>query len=86
MVIGRRKLKVKNTSDKYGTKGVFIPSEDWKTFKKELETMKKSLTSKSTKKAKPSVLNNLKEALNEVSLMRDGKIRPRNVKDFLREL
>ena len=87
MVIGKKKLKVRHTRDKDGTKGVFIPSDDWKSFKQELEILKKNLTSKPTKKVeKPSVLKDLKEAIQEVGLIRQGKIKPRDIKDLLREL
>lgn len=86
MVVGKRKLKVKNTSDKDGTKGVFIPSDDWKAFNKELESLKKNLSKKKSKQAKPSVLNDLKEALQEVALIRAGKLKPKTAKEFLREL
>jgi hypothetical protein len=86
MVIGKKKLSVKNTRDKNGNKGVFIPSEDWKAFKKELVILKKNLVGKQSKKEKPTVFNDLKEALQEVALIRQGKIKPRDIKDFLREL
>jgi|GEM_PF-2331485 len=86
MIIGKKKLKVKNTQDKNGTKGVFIPSADWKAFKKELEISKKKLTSKPANKDKSSVFKDLKEALHEVALIRQGKIKARDIKDFLREL
>ncbi len=83
MLIGKKKLKVRNTKDKDGTRGVFIPSDDWKAFKQELEVLKKNLT---VKKEKPSVFKDVKEALHEVALIRQGKIKPKEIKDFLREL
>ena len=86
MIIGKKRLKVKNTEDKDGTKGVFIPSDDWKAFKKELEISKKNLANKSVNKDRSSVFKDLKEALHEVALIRQGKIKPRDIKDFLREL
>ena len=86
MVIGKRKLRVKSTSDKDETKSVFIPSDDWKAFKKELESLKKNLSKKSNKQMKPSVLNDLKEAFQEVALIKSGKLKPKSAKDFLREL
>jgi hypothetical protein len=86
MVIGKKKLKVKSAHDKNGNKGVFIPSEDWKAFKKELENLKKNFKGKSVRKKKPSVVEDLKEAMNEVALIRQGKIKPRAMKDLLREL
>lgn len=86
MVIRKRKLTVKATQDKNGKKGVFIPSSEWRAFKKEIEFLKKSLATKSKKKTKTSVLNDLKEALLEVSDIRSGKSKAKTVKDFLREL
>ena len=86
MVIRKRKLRVKNDSDKDGTKGVFIPSDDWKAFNEEMESLKKSLSQKSTKQTKSSPLADLKEAFQEVALIKAGKLKPKNVEDFLREL
>jgi hypothetical protein len=86
MVIGKKKLTVKITRDKDGTRGVFIPSKDWKVFKKELEGLKKNLVKKPTKKEKSSVFEDVKEALHEVALIQQGKIKPKDIKDLLREL
>jgi hypothetical protein len=86
MVIGKKKLKVSNTRDKDGNKGVFIPTEDWKAFKKELDHLKKKSLGKQPTKEKPSVFEDVKEALHEVALIRQGKIKPKDIKEFLREL
>ena len=81
-----KKIKVKNVKDKDGTKEVFIPSPDWKAFKRELEELKKNITAKFPKKEKPSVYKEVKEALQEVALIRQGKIKPKSIKDLLSEL
>ena len=84
MVIGNKKLKITSIKDKYGTKGVFIPSEDWKSFKKEIETLKS--LNKPVKKEKKSVFKDVKEALHEVALIRQGKVKPKSLTDLLSEL
>lgn len=85
MGITTKSIKVKKVKDKDGTRGVFIPSADWKAFKKELEGLKKNLTEKPPKKEKPSVYKDVKEALQEVALIRQGKIKPKTIKDLLSE-
>ncbi len=86
MVIGKKKLKVKSARDKEGNKGVFIPSEDWKAFKKEFDNLKKKSLGKQSVKGKPSVYEDVKEALLEVRLIREGKIRAMDAKTWLRGL
>ncbi|MFM9838293.1 MAG: hypothetical protein ACKVOQ_08525 [Cyclobacteriaceae bacterium] len=86
MEITTKRIKVKNVKDKDGTKGVFIPSADWKAFKKELEALKKNLAEKLPRKEKPSVYKDVKEALQEVALIRQGKVKPKDIKDLLSEL
>jgi uncharacterized protein (UPF0216 family) len=86
MGITTKTIKVKSVKDKDGTRGVFIPSDDWKAFKRELEVLKKNLTEKLHKKEKPSVYKHVKEALQEVALIRQGKVKPKNIKDLLSEL
>lgn len=85
MVIGKKKLKVRVIKDKDGAKGVFIQSEDWKNFKQEIEALKRNLN-KPIKKRKESVFKDVKEALHEVALIRQGKLKPKSLKDLLREL
>jgi hypothetical protein len=86
MVIGKKKLSVTNTRDKNGNKGVFIPSEDWKVFKNELDNLKKKSLGKQPVKRKPSVYDDVKEALIEVKLIREGKSRAMDAKTWLRGL
>ncbi len=86
MVIDKKKLKVKNIRDKDGNKGVFIPSEDWKAFKNELDNLKKKALGKQPAKGKPSVYDDVREALIEVKLIREGKIRAMDAKTWLRGL
>jgi hypothetical protein len=86
MGITTKTIKVKNVKDKDGTKGVFIPSDDWNAFKRELEVLKKNLAGKLPKKEKSSVYKDVKEALQEVVLIRQGKVKPKNIKDLLSEL
>lgn len=86
MLIGKKKLKVKSARDKDGNKGVFIPSADWKAFKKELDNLKKKSLGKQTVKEKPSVFEDVRESLIEVKLIREGKMRAMDAKTWLRGL
>lgn len=83
MLIGRKKLKVRAIKDKNGQRGVFITSSDWKSFKKEIEAIKKNRPAKREKK---SVFEDVKEALHEVALIRQGKVKPKSINDLLREI
>jgi DNA-binding cell septation regulator SpoVG len=84
MVIGKKKLTVRNIKHKDGTRGVFISFPEWKQVKQEIEKLKK-ISLQSSKKKK-SVFDDVKDALEEVALIKQGKLKPKPAKDFLREL
>lgn len=48
--------------------------------------LKKNPLRKQTRKEKPSVFEDVKEALQEVALIRQGKIKPKDLKYLLRDL
>lgn len=87
MLVGNKKLKVKKAKGKNGESGVFIPSDDWSYMKHKLQSFQKSnLLAKSPKASKKSILKDVKDALQEVSLIRQGKVKPKSLKSFLSEL
>ncbi len=63
--------------------GVYIPINDWKELKKQykdLEELEYEVPSKE------QILQELKEAIVELSLIEKGELKARSAKDFLNEL
>jgi len=61
--------------------GVFIPIADWETLRATYH-----LPEFDEEPTKEEVLNGIKEALEEVKLHRQGKIKLQSARDFLNEL
>ncbi len=62
--------------------GVFIPIKEWKTLKKQYQDLK-LLESETDKNL---ILIELKEAITELKLIEQGKLKARPVKELLDEL
>ena len=77
-------MKLQIIQDSKGKKtGIFIPMQDWNELKKqyrELEDLEKEPP------AKEELLLELKQAVQELSLIEKGKLKPRPAKALLREL
>jgi hypothetical protein len=65
------------------TTGVFIPINDWKKLKKQHKDLEVLEYKEPTKE---QILQELKEAVVELKLIEQGKLKARPVKDLLNEL
>ena len=63
--------------------GVFIPINDWESMKKENQNLKAWEEPELTKS---EILSGLKDAIEEVKLIKSGKVKAKSLKDFLNEL
>lgn len=63
--------------------GVFIPISDWEIMKKEYQNLKEWEAPEQTKEL---VFEGIKEALEEVKLIIDGKSKAKSLKELLNEL
>jgi len=63
--------------------GVFIPINDWKELKKQYKNLG---TREEEAPGKKQILQELKEAISELKLIEQGKIKARPVKKLLDEL
>ena len=62
--------------------GVFIPIKDWEIMKEQYQNLQAWEEPEPTK---AEVLAGIKEALEEVKLIKAGKIKAQSLKDFLNE-
>ena len=63
--------------------GVFIPINDWETMKSEYQDLQAWEEPEPTK---AEILAGIKEALEEVKLIKSGKLEAKSLKDLLNEL
>ena len=63
--------------------GVFIPIEEWERLKKTFKDLEKEKVKSPTKS---DILNGLKEALEEVKLHQEGKIKLKSARELLDEI
>jgi hypothetical protein len=63
--------------------GVFIPIKDWETMKREYQNLQAWEDPEPTK---TEILAGIKEAIEEVKLIKAGKIKAKSLKDLLNEL
>ena len=63
--------------------GVFIPIQDWEIMKQEYQNLQAWEEPEPTK---TEILNGIKEALEEVKLIKAGKKKAKSLKDLLDEL
>ncbi len=64
---------------KGNTNAVMMPISEWKKIEKDLEELEKL-------KDKKAFFNGLKDAFNEVKLIKEGKKKPNSFEDLLNEL
>lgn len=77
-------MNLQYISDNNGkTTGIFIPIKDWEVLKKRLEGFKQE---EDTEPAKQEILDGIKQAVKEVNLIKQGKLKATPLKDFLDEL
>lgn len=63
--------------------GVYIPISDWEELKKQYKDLK---TLEFPEPDKEDILHELKEAIHELRLIEQGKLKARPIKDLLDEL
>jgi hypothetical protein len=63
--------------------GVFIPIDDWETMKQEYQNLEAWEEPEPTK---AEILAGIKEAVEEVKLIKAGKLKAKSLKDLLNEL
>ncbi len=63
--------------------GVFIPMDDWEIMKEEYQNLQAWEEPEPTK---AEVLAGIKEAIEEVKLIKEGKIKAKSLKELLNEL
>lgn len=81
-------MNVQYLTDNRGRRtGVFIPIKEWEMLQKQLNIPAESVaTDDLAGPTKESVLAGIKEAVGEVKLHRQGKIKMQSARDFLNEL
>jgi PHD/YefM family antitoxin component YafN of YafNO toxin-antitoxin module len=73
-------MDIQYITDKKGKKNaVLLPLSEWENIQKELKELEKL-------RDKKQYILELKEAIDEVSLAKEGKIKLQSAKDFLNEL
>ena len=73
-------MDIQYNTDGYGHKrGVQLPMKDWEKIKKDLEELERL-------RNKKLFLSELAEAVEEMKLIKEGKVQARNAEDFLNEL
>ena len=84
LLINYFKMKTQYIYDHNGLPaGVFIPIKDWEMMKKEYQNLKVWEDPKPTKE---EILAGIKEAVEEVKLIKARKIKAKSLKDLLNEL
>lgn len=63
--------------------GVFIPINDWNTMKQEYQNLKAWEEPEPTK---TEILDGIKQAIEEVKLIKAGKVKAKSLKELLNEL
>ena len=80
ITVKNKKVKVKPIKDKQGNDGFFIPREEWKLIKKYIPS------SHVKKKKKPSAYRDVKEAIEEMKLIIEGKMPAIDAKAWIKTL
>lgn len=74
-------------TDKRGRKkAVIIPIKEWEKYQKALDLLQEKQELEAPIFTKDEIITNLKEAVEEVKLYRQGKIELQTAEDFLAEL
>ncbi|AYQ31009.1 hypothetical protein [Runella sp. SP2] len=74
-------------TDKRGRKkAVIIPIKEWEKYQKALDLLEEKQELEAPIFTKDEIITNLKEAVEEVKLYRQGKIELQTAEDFLAEL
>lgn len=73
-------MNLQYITDRHGHKsGVQLPMRDWEQIQKDLEELERL-------RNKKLFLSELAEAVEEMKLIKEGKVQARNAEDFLNEL
>lgn len=73
-------------SDNHGNKvSVVIPIQDWNKLKKQYKVLEK-LETDDNETTKESIISDLKEAVDQLSLARQGKLKLKSARDLYNEL
>lgn len=73
-------------SDNHGNKvSVVIPIKDWDKLKKQFKVLEK-LETDENETTKESIINDLKEAVDQLSLVRQRKLKLKSARDLYNEL
>ncbi|GAB4037700.1 hypothetical protein [Spirosoma gilvum] len=79
-------MHVQYISDHRGkTTGVFIPIKEWEKLKKQYDLPQED-ADEEPELTKEQLLADVKEALEEVKLYKQGKVKLQSARDFLKEL
>lgn len=65
------------------TAGVFIPIQEWERLKAKFKGLEEELLGDQSKE---EILQGLQQAVEEMNLVKQGKLKAREAKDFLNEL
>ncbi|MBN1927013.1 MAG: hypothetical protein JW798_14365 [Prolixibacteraceae bacterium] len=77
-------MNLQYISDSNGqTTGVFIPINEWEGLKEKFKGLEDEELGEQSKK---EILSGLKQAVEEMNLVKQGKLKARNAKDLLNEL
>ncbi len=77
-------MNLQYISDNKGkTTGVFIPIQEWEGLKAKFKGLEDVELGEQSKE---EILSGLKQAVNEVNLVKRGKLKARDAKDLLNEL
>jgi hypothetical protein len=79
----KKEMNLQYISDNRGkTTGVFIPIQDWEGLKSKFKDLEEELM----EQTKEEVLQGLEQAVEEMNLVKQGKLKARPAKDLLNEL
>lgn len=77
-------MNVQYISDSRGeTTGVFIPIQEWEILKSKFKGLEDE---ELAEQSKEEILQGLQQAVEELNLVKQGKLKARNAKDLLDEL
>lgn len=71
------------TDNKGNTTGVYVPIQDWEEMKQYFKSIEKGEYQEPTK---TEILQSIKDALHEVELHKQGKIKLKTIDDLINEL
>ncbi len=77
-------MNIQYISDNKGnTAGVFIPIQEWETLKSQFKGLEEIEIGEQTKE---DILQGIKQAVEEMNLIKQGKMKARDAKELLNEL